>query len=466
VTAGMDIKIVRKFALEEGFAIDYTFAPGRICMVDGTPRGVLQYDGTVMKDMHVVGSVADIADGLGNYLKGASTIHYFNGYLMLGNMIENYATSAEDNKFDQKRTIRWSSISNISEFAIEDYVIFSRETSAVEKITSSEECPFVFLSNGLYFGTPSDLAGLPYQYARVESGAISAVGPRSMCAVPGGMVFIAQKNIYFMELARQGTRVPTMSPIADSVYNKANFENNGPRSSRALFSPQQNMLYCGFPKQKSKLGRLFCLSGETKAWSYVEDFSSRFTCANIFPYYVLLKWLDVDTPADTWDAYDAFTWFSLKLDDYTNRIFTTDSEGYVYVSDDTYDWDESVSGEDGSVVRVPFNAVVESGDMDYGSPGHYKILTQMIITLADVATKERTNDVTIKIETSTDRGKSWTEKADILVETDTFIEDAHFRASGEVIRYRLTFGADAPLFTLSELQLRYRRVGSFSQRGV
>jgi len=465
VIAGQDIKIVRKFDFADGFGIDYTFAPGRLVMVDGTERGVLQYDGNVMSDMKVRGSAADISAGLGNYLKGASTVHYFNGYLILGNMIEEYLSAAENNKFDQKRTIRWSSISDMHEFAVIDYVIFSRETSAVEKITSSEECPFVFMTNAIYFGTPSELEGLPYQYARVESGAISAVGQRAMCAVPGGMVFIAQKNIYFMELARQGTRVPTMTPIGDPIYNKANFENNDPRSSRALFSPQQNILYCCFPKTKNKLGRLFCLSGETKAWSYIEDESSRFTTANIFPYFILLRWLDARTPTDTWTEYDAFTWFSLKLDDYTNRIFAVDSNGFLCVSDEFYDWDEGVDGDGTTKVRLPFNAIVESGDIDFGSPGHYKILTQMIVTLADVATRERYHDVTVKIDISTDRGKSWSEKADILIEKDTFIEDAHVRANGEVIRYRLTFGADAPLFTLAELQLRYRRVGSFVQRG-
>ena len=468
VTSTMTLQVIREFDMPEGYTVDYTFAPGCLVMVDGSVHGVWTYDGVALRDLKVVGSDDDVADGNGAYLRGAGTVHYFNGYLMLGDTREVYTPSSLINEFDQKRTIRWSSVSKMNEFAVMDYVLFTRETSEVMKITSSEECPVVFLANGIYFGTPSSLAELPYQYARVESGAISAVGQRAMCAVPGGMVFIAQKNIYFFELSRQGTRVPTLTAIGNDIYNKANFENSGLRYTRALFSPQQNMLMCCFPKRKSRLGRMFCLSGETKAWSYVEDAGSRFTTAGTFPYYLLVRWADVAAAKGgtdmTWTDYDGLTWFGQKLEDYTNRVFTVDTNGYVYVSDDAYDWDEVPYA--GAISQVPFSCVVESGDLDMGSPGHYKIMSQMILTVADVATRERDNDLTCQISTSTDRGKSWTDKADITFETDSFIEDAHIRANGEVIRYRLTFGSDSPLFTLAELQLRFRRVGAFAQRGI
>lgn len=463
VTSGMTMYVVREFNLPEGSMVDYTFSPGYLVLVDGTDRGIWKYDGHVMEDMKVVGDSFDVSAGNEFYLKGAKTVYYFNGYLILGNTIERYAGAGEDNAFDQKRTIRWSSISKTNEFAVEDYVLFTRETSEVRKITSAEECPVVFLANAIYFGTPSGLEGLPYQYNRIESGAISAVGQRAMAAVPGGLVFIAQKNIYFMELAKQGTRVPVLTPIGDEIYNKANFENGGPLFSRVLFSPQQNMLMCCFPKQKSRLGRIFCLSGETKSWSYLEDEPSKFTCANVFPYYLLLRWQDGD--AQDWDEYNAFTWFSLKLEDYTNRVFMVDVEGYVYVSDDAYDWDE-IPDAGTELLRAPFQCIVESGDLDMGSPGHYKILNQMIFTVADVATRERTSDLTCNIQISTDRGRSWVDKGDILFETGSYIEDVHLRATGEVIRYKLTFGADAPLFNLAELQLRFRRSGNFVQRGL
>jgi len=543
VVAGKKFYFIREFELQDGETVDYTFAPGFIALVDGTERGVWKYDGVTMRDLKVTGEATDIAAGDGNYLKGAKTIHYFNGYLILGNTRETYSISTSNNRFDQKRTIRWSSVSQINEFAISDYVMFTRETSEVLKITSSEECPVVFLANAIYFGTPSAVDELPYQYNRVESGAISAVSQRAMTPVPGGMIFIAQKNIYFFELARQGTRVPTLTPIANEVYNEANMQNNGPRYTRALFSPQQNMLMCGFPKRRSRLGRVFCYANETKAWSYIDDESSRFVTANTFPYYLLLRWSDggervspedgavtitstgtllinctsgtfltdevlagddvqintgstllylkvtadavsetqllVDSvPSDIigtsltvsrniqeWTDYDSFTWFSQKLEDYTHRLFTTDVNGYVYVSDDSYDWDDLPTPE-GDITRLPYNCVVESGDLDMGSPGHYKILSQMILTVADVANKARTNDLTCNIAISTDRGKTWADKADITFETDSFIEDAHIRANGEVIRYRLTFGGYSPLFTLAELQLRFRRVGAFAQRGA
>jgi hypothetical protein len=176
----------------------------------------------------------------------------------------------------------------------------------------------------------------------------------------------------------------------------------------------------------------------------------------------LLRWQDGD--AQPWSDYDSQTWFSLKLDDYTSRVFTVDTGGYIYVSDDSYDWDEGVDGT--TIIHVPYQCVVESGDLDMGSPGHYKILSQMIMTVSDVATRERNNNLTCNIQLSTDRGKSWLDKADITFETDSFIEDAHVRANGAVIRYRLTFGSDSPLFTLAEVQLRFRRVGAFAQRGA
>ena len=462
VTSGMDFEVIREFALADGYTVDFAHMPGGLVVVDGSPRGIWLYDGVALRDLNVVGDSTDVSDGNEHYLLGAHTVHYFNGYLILGNTLETYTPASLINKFDQKRTIRWSSVSKINEFAVMDYVLFTRETSDVVKITSTEECPVVFMGNAIYFGQASSLDELPYAYQRVESGAISAVGQRAMCAVPGGMVFIAQKNIYFFELARQGTRVPTLTPVGNEVYNKANMANGGLRYTRAMFSPQQNMLMCCFPKRKSRLGQMFCLGGETRGWSYIDDPASRFTGAGIFPYYSLLRWQDGN--AQDWTDYDLLSWFSQKLEDYTNRVFTVDTNGYIYVSDDSYDWDEEPRS--GAIQRVPYQCVVESGDLDMGSPGHYKIISQMILTVADVATRERDNDLTCQISTSTDRGKSWTDKADITFETDSFIEDAHIRANGEVIRYRLTFGSDSPLFTLAELQLRFRRVGAFAQRGI
>lgn len=463
IFVGQSMFVIREFPINasEERMVDYTLAPSSIIMVDGSDRGIWRYDGVSLKNMNVHGDVADVALGLGNYLKGAYAVYYYNGYLIIGNTIEKYNDSTLNVENDTKRTLRWASVSDMSEFAIKDYIIFTREQSEIIKISSVEECPIVFLSNAIYYGSPSELEGLPYAYTKIESGAISAVGARAMCSVPGGMVFVAQKNIYFMEVTRQGSRIPTIQPIGDSIYNEANLLNNSPKFTKVLFSPQQNMLMCGFPKTKKRLGRIFCLSGETKTWSYLDDDTSRFTCASVFPYFILLRWSDVD--AVNWDTYNDVTWFTQKLKDYTSRVFAVDTNGYIYVADNSYNWDEAPYN--GGIVKVPFECQIESGDLDFGTTSNYKVLTQMFFTLADVATRERKTDILIKIEISTDRGKSWVEKGLVLVENGTFLEDAHLRAVGEVIRFRLTFGANSPLFTLAEVALRLRRMGSYVQRG-
>lgn len=462
VGAGTEIHIIREFDLQGAYNVDYTIIPKGLAMVDGSDRGVWKYDGTCLSDMKVKGSAADIAAGDGGYLLGAKSIYFFAGYLMLGNTVEDYSDPADNNYFDQKRTLRWSSVTDITEFTIADYVLFTRETSEIVKVTASEECPVVFLTNAIYFGTLSDLGGLPYKYARVESGAVSAVGQRAMCSVPGGMVFVGQKNVYFLELARQGTRVPVLVPMADNVFNRLCMTNQSPAYTRAFFSPQENSLICSSPQAKNRLGELYYLSMETKSWSRVSDPSKRFTTGNTFPYYQLVRWMDGDlTP---WSDYDVYSWLQFKLEDYTTRLFAVDTNGFVYASDNETDDDEVLDIGTG-LSTVPFTCVVESGDMDYGSVGIYKILTQMIFTLGEVPTKVRTRDVGVTVEISVDRGKSWEDKGSILIEAGTFVEDMHLRATGEVIRYRVTFEEGAPLFVFSEHELRFRVAGAFNQRG-
>jgi hypothetical protein len=461
VTAASVLEIIREFDPGEDGIIDYTFIPKAVVVVDGSARGVWRYDGEKLVDMKVHGASIDTPDE--DYLEGAKTVFFFNGYLMLGNTIESYTDVTLNNKLDQKRTLRWSSVTDISEFSIVDYIIFTREMSEVVKITATEESPIVFLSNAIYYGQVSTLSGLPYQYARMESGAVSAVGRRAMTSVPGGMVFIAQKNIYMLTLSTTDSRTPTLIPLGDAIFNRSCMENNSFADTRAVFSPQDNALICCFPKAKRRLGRMFYFSFDTKTWSYVEDAYSRFVTINTFPYYMLVKWLDGDT--ETWADFDPYTWYSLKLEDYTTRVFVLDSAGYMYVSDAAYNYDDTITGG-GDVISAPFTCVVESGDLDFGSPGVYKMLSKLFITLGEVPLVERTAAVSIKVEISTDRGKSWTQKGTITIEDDTFIEDCDVRSTGEVIRFRLTFGINSPLFTFAEYELRYRIMGSFSQRGA
>lgn len=459
VANGQSFQIIRQFDLTDNI-VDYAFAPKSVIVVDGSPRGVWRYDGEKLVDMGVHGAVADVTDQY--YLKGARSVHFFNGYLMLGNTIENYTDATLDNKLDQKRTLRWSSVTDISEFAIVDYVIFTREMSQITKVTSSEEFPIVYLANGIYYGTPSDLTGLPYKYERVETGAISAVGPRAMTSVPGGQVFVAQKNIYLLQVSQSSVRIPSIVPMGDNIFTKSCYLNASFLFTRAFFLPQQNCLVCTFPKSKKTLGRLFYFSFDTKTWSYVDDETNRFTTANTFPYYNLLRWADGDTTA--WSGYDSVTWFSMKLEDYTMRLFVIDTNGYMYVADESYNWDETVSS--GTIARVPFSCRVETGDLDFGSVGVNKMLSKIIVTVADVATSVRVTDLTVKVEVSVDRGKSWLDKGTITVESGTFVEDCTLRVTAEVLRLRLTFGANSALFIMSELELRYRILGTFSQRGA
>jgi hypothetical protein len=461
VPDGGIIYIIREFNLTTPYLIDYTYMTDRLVVTDGSNRGVWTYNGSFMADlkMHGIATDADV-----NYLQGAQTCLFFNGLLFLGKTVES--------DIDGKHTVRWSSATDVSEFSQVNYVRFNREASPVLKLSAVEDVPIVYLENAIYAGFPSDLTGLPYQFDKVESGGVSAVGMRAMCPSVGGQVFIAYNNIYLLAPTKTGLRQqPEVTAIGDAIAARAcKISLDDPRC-RAYFDPEREALVFTFctvegDHSASAMTSLFYFFTESKAWSQCD--CPGMVSVGVMPYTDSLTWANIDAwlltvgnNVDQWNntALAGQQWYGLRAASSKMQTIFASKDGVLYRLDPSAQADCF----DGTT-QVAIKGLFESGEMDFDMIDQEKILSWLTVRIDDIPTIPRAGDTIFTIETSCRRGV-WHNRGTILIENQTYEEDCSFRERGSTVAFRVRFNTIQESFRLDEFGLRVRLCGTQISRG-
>jgi hypothetical protein len=462
VPTGAVLSIVREFNLTEPYIVDYTYMTDKIVLVDGSNRGVWTYNGTFMADLRVHGVTGD--SDL-NYLAGAQTCMFFNGLLFLGKTTES--------GLDGKHAVRWSSATDVSEFSQTNYVRFNRESSPVLKLSAVEDVPIVYLEGAIYAGFPSSLTGLPYQFDKVESGGISAVGMRAMCPSIGGQVFIAYNNIYLLQPTRTGVRQqPEVQPIGDAIAAKAcKLSVDDPRC-RAFFDSQRDALVFTFTTTQSDrsahaITSMFYFFTESKQWCEVD--APGMTTVNMMPYTDSLTWATigaflttVGTMQDRWDntALATQQWYGLRAaTGHLETVFSSKT-GIMYrlaegAQADSFD----------GVSQVGIQWMFESGEMDFDMLDSQKMFSRLTVRISDVPNFPRAAGTNVHVETSSARGV-WHDRGIITIENGTYEEDCSFREWSSLVAFRVSSGDVQEVMSLNEFGMRIRLSGQQVVRGV
>jgi len=448
---GGNIYIIREFQLTKPYLVDFTYMTDRLVLVDGSNRSVWTYDGSKMADLKVHDIVGS---GTPNYLTGAQTCMYFNGLLFLGKTLET--------GLDGARAIRWCDPTDVATFPQTNYVRFNRESSPVLKLSAIEDVPIVYLEAAIYAGFPSDLTGLPYQFDKIESGGVSAVGMRAMTPTIGGQVFIGYNNIYLLQPGRSGIRQqPLVQAIGDRIAPDSCAKSTDDPRCRAFYDAERDALIFSFALTADaatthRISSLFYYFVESKEWS--ECSIAGMTAISIMPYTSTLVWSGASNPWS--NAQFQAQWYSFRAATTHLQTIFASAQGIMHRLDAAANGDAI-----DSTTMQPIVGYFESGEMDFDLPDDDKIVNHLSVRVSDTAAVARSTSLQFDIET-TSRRSVWNPRGTIIVENQTYEEDCSFRERGSLFAFRLRFNVLQPPFRLDEFVTRARIAGLQITRGA
>lgn len=424
--------------------IDFDYAPGKLLFTDNSIGGVVWFDGTLLT---IVALHANALDPDPDYLLGAKTVMYFAGRVWLGCTIEDGS--------DGSRFIRWSSLTDLTEFAASDYILFNRETTEVLKLSSIEDVPVVYLENAIYSGYPSSLSGLPYGFIRVECGTASLSSPRALVSANNGQFFIGYDNIYFLSSGRQGTsQTLSVTPVGTPILNESIRLVTNPEKSVAFFNKKKSTIMFAMSMSSARrVSRTFLFNLQTQAWSYTDSPSDFFVSYAVLPTATAPTWDDFTT--ETWDDLASTRWSEYATNIAQAVVCAIDALGTIYQSSDTPIDDTLIYGATPTPTNVAIATEFDSGDLDFDMPDTDKVYTRVAIHLEDVKNTTRTINAEYAVALSGDKGRTWSEKGVIVVEPEADSDEAHFRFRDDSARVRLVSERTPPI-VVSGIMLRVR----------
>lgn len=439
-----------------------------------------------------------------------STVAYWRKRVWIGRIQE---TSA-----DYRSRIRWSSVSDVSDFTSTDYIDLPYTVGKIRKILPMGNLLYIYFSDAIYVGRPSN-GTYPIEVQRVETGGIGLIGLHAIAPWFDGHYFVGQDDIYYVSQAgmkRIGTPI-----VADTIeqceYPDYIYVAPDPKNERIVF---------GFPKDQQEISRLWSFFYKTNSWAYDDikcdslgyaDFIESVTWANIMnaPYTSGSVTVDISADSDrmtgagtVWASevssgdyvfvdkdgdgvYEIKRTVSNVVSDTAINVtvdFTTDvtaADYRIVASDQTWEdlpytsWGtirgvEGASGDlyFGKGVRLyrmgengylddhsdPVSLEYTTGDLDMGAPNRNKIVTRLSLKTKDAVPE----DVVFHIYGSTNRGQTWktlSPAAGVTIDAETDETKCDFRLMGSLMRFKITSTSSVVPYTISEIVYRVRGAG-------
>jgi len=432
--ADATLYIVKKFKVARPFIVDYTvFSRSDISgmvLVDGSVGGLYYYNGSYLSDftLHDQNDAATYTS--------ARTVNHFNGIIYFGMV-------GKSGGFFPNRLI-WTTILDMQEVNSLAYQDLTGSPGQVLKLSSLGSMIFCFFTDAIYFGRPTNLAGLPYAFTMMDTGGISAVGMRSITPFLDGQVFVSRDDIYYVTAAN-GLE-PIGSPVMRETILHAN-EVSRTRTQVCLDSPRTRLFF-GFSKDQDYFDTAAMFNYRTKAWSLLDLSAS--TAFNVVAFIDELEFDDV--PAG--DEFDDAPW--------VNRVYATLNASvmlgqFAVINTDRYIHIISDGGQTNvySGVNLPVRCVIESGDFDFDAPDVDKSVLQLGLKINSLVENPRTLPLSFLVEVSNDRGYGlWKNAGTLTVPSSKSEGSVAFRITGSTFRFRLTSLSVVEAYEINEYTLK------------
>jgi hypothetical protein len=310
-----------------------------------------------------------------------------------------------------------------------------------------------YLTDGIFFGKSSNIAGLPYAFQKLETGGFGAVGQKAFCSWLDSQFFVGPTDIY--NISASGGVTPIGTVIAKQSVMHPDCK---PNYVQIVADPDRQKILFGFAFGSSKqINKLFIYNLKTQAWSYENTESTNFV--SVSTHSLSTRWSDFanDHITGEWDQ-QTIRWFQGSQISYTNYLFTQRADGYLYIYNENSSYDQLSDG-----TKVPVQVWFETGDFDFDNPDLIKTVTRLSLKLSDPYT--RLDPIVIDVFGSTTRGRTWKNLGQMRILGVPDDEDAiNFRLTGSLVRFRFKTTSLTVPYEVTEWVMRVTGRGLDSQR--
>ena len=465
-TDGLDWTAVQKntggvyttfnWTISKPFIVQWCSSQYYAYFVDGsTTTGIMVYDGYYLTKNDPVDADNNVV------FNGATTIALVSNRLVVG------GTGEAGGAY----RMRWSSITDHFSFDVLDYADLTDTHGVIQRITSYEEYPIIFVDDGVYFGQPYGYDATltaAWIIRPLESGGNSIIGPRAFVRVTGGICFAGRDDFFYINALKQTEKgdftIESMKcPILRETLRNPSIQ-PAITNTILLYDSHHKRVIMGMSNNTAVQGvSIFAAYHlDTEVWSMFSTPLGIITAMQDISTALSTRWSDYPAGiADpvSWADYIATkngSWYSELSGFSAAKIIAIGPDGIPYV----LLRELGISRLAGATALLPqtLNAVFETGDLDFDIPDANKIAFKIAARIGSTE-YVRTTTIRLVIEGSANKGRTWKVLGAVNIAPNEDEEEIHFRLFGTNLRFRVTFTSNDPdvtPFLLEELTLRLR----------
>lgn len=396
---------------------------------DNAGRPVQRYDGTSVTTIDGVET-----DGTTPYpIVEVDTVTAFAGRLWIGGMSEN--------SIDERFRLRWTSVLDQSKFPIVQYLDLPVRRYGIRRLLPLGNLLVAYFTDGVYFGRPTNITNLPYDFTPYDTGNIGLVGPRAVTSWLDAHWFVGQDDIYSFSAARAleriGTKVVKETITRPGIRLEDTIVIPDPVNERIVFQ---------FFDQSGNVPTLWCYYYKVGAWA--EE-----------PFQGQSAFYGRTVSGRTWEDLDGTTWNDAEyfVAWYTERPIVAEESLYrsergalrIYLDGSAVDRTSST--------QSPVSVIIESGDFDFDRPNVLKVVTQLTVKLEEAVDAP----VEFLVTASNNRGTGGEYKTlgRLRIPTGSDEGKVDFRMTGSLFRFTLTSESSSSPWVLNEIVLVASEIG-------
>lgn len=387
---------------------------------------------------------------------------------VIGNRL--YVGNFNEDGVERTNRIRWGNAypSDPEVFDSGDYGFFDflEARTGLVRLKKMGALAVAYFGDEIYFGRPTNIAGLPYEFTKMDTGGVGLAGPRALAEWTDGHFFVGPDDIYYF--APSGPPQPIGSPVVKQTIQA--YESTL-HLAQAMPDTKRDRILFIFPNSTGVASEMWAYNYKDQAWSYetvlahgmgFTAVSQGFPFSDYPPVYIDPETYDPSAIADD-ESGNAIDDLPGLIDDYKasyskRKLFLLyQNAAYRVVDSDT------ASCELSAIVPV-----YESGDQDFGEPDQIKTITRLNVKLENIwevtlntidpdtleLVQDEDTNLIIKVEWSVNRGRTWKNAGNLRIVPGSDEGKVNFLATGSIFRYRLSFTSRAKPVKIVEVGLR------------
>lgn len=438
---GGTLTVFKPFKTATEDIVDWATGRGSAYVVDGASDYPFVTDGVNVNPLIVNTEAA----GAGSrQMLSAKTIASYNERLYFGN-------THEGSDYCRQR-IRWTEVLDWSQSVAASYQDLVSTPGPVTRLKGSSEVLMAFTTDAEYYGRDISSETIPLGFFQLQSGGVSAIGPRAMAAMLNGLIFVGSDDVYMFQNPKDSG--PALNRIGTPVFDAIKASIQDARKTVVLTDVKNSRILIGTPGAST--GTIWSWNYKTKGWSFADQVKFTNLMASIvseqLTYAEALTTIS-PTTGKAWaygDAESAVSYGSLLYLESVTDLIVLDTDGNLI----KYDADAAVDFNGAGVVTE-----IITQDYDFDLPDQNKSFLGLSLRIKRGAETSPTGIIAMVVYVSTDRGTTWKNLGSMTIKSDRDEARIDFRAVGPTARFRLVQSSELSTivpWTILELTLRVR----------